>query len=179
MQWNFPHERSLTNGKRKAKVSIVSPAVGKLRNNQLGGFVNSRFVFLYEIQFLSYVLPLERYPLNLYDYVFLAISSPVNLMFCIPTLADIRQMGAGRTDNLPRSEVSDKPKPLRQTVDDSEGADTRPSVVNCELSTIEAHLSCEFERTHDPRAPYAVDNMDGGRNSAMWRWRRKLIARAF
>jgi hypothetical protein len=35
------------------------------------------------------------------------------------SLSDIRQMDAGRTDNLPRSEVSDKPKPLRQTVDDS------------------------------------------------------------
>jgi hypothetical protein len=41
------------------------------------------------------------------------------------------------------------------------------------LSAIEAHLFCEFmilER---------LTLMDGGRNSAMWRLRHKLIASAF
>jgi hypothetical protein len=59
--------------------------------------------------------------------------------------------------------VSDKPKPLRQTVT-RKGLTLGRASKNAKLSTIEAHLSCEFERTHDTRTPYGVDNMDGGRN---------------
>jgi hypothetical protein len=79
-------------------------------------------------------------------------------------------MAVGFSHGLRHFGLSRNPEAPMRLVDGRRAGPTPFSEpARVEFSLVGTHLSCELERTHDNRTPYAVDRSGGGRNFAIGR----------